>query len=214
MIEIETTTETSIPRGYRKNAEGHLVPESMIAPIDLARDELVREQVVKAKAMSTTLSEFKQHAFGDIAAFVDLSIERYGVTPRGRKGKGNITLYSFDGQYKVQVAVAEHIAFDERLQAAKCLIDACITRWAASSRDEIKLLVQDAFRVDQAGKINVGRVLGLRRLEIRDEKWQQAMKAIGESLQVVGSKEYIRFYERIGSSDQYRPISLDVAAVV
>ena len=62
-------------------------------------------------------------------------------------------------------------------------------------------------------KINTGRVLALRRLDIRDEKWQKAMQAIGESLQVVGSKEYVRFYERIGNTDQYRPISLDVAAV-
>ena len=75
------------------------------------------------------------------------------------------------------------------------------------------MLVQSAFDTDKEGKINTGRVLGLRRLDIRDEKWQMAMKAISESLQVVGSKEYIRFYERIGSSDQYQPISLDIAAV-
>ena len=62
-------------------------------------------------------------------------------------------------------------------------------------------------------KINTGRVLALRRLDIRDEKWQKAMMAIGESLQVVGSKEYVRFYERVGDSDQYQPINLDVAAV-
>ena len=55
--------------------------------------------------------------------------------------------------------------------------------------------------------------LALRRLDIRDEKWQKAMQAISESLQVVGSKEYIRFYERVGDSDQYQPISLDLATV-
>ena len=73
--------------------------------------------------------------------------------------------------------------------------------------------MQSAFQTDKEGKINTGRVLALRRLDIRDEKWQKAMLAIGESLQVVGSKEYVRFYERIGNTDQYRPISLDVAAV-
>ena len=127
--------------------------------------------------------------------------------------KGNLTLYSFDGAIKVQVAIAEHMVFDEHLQAAKHLIDECIIDWSQGSRDEIKVLVQSAFDTDKEGKINTGRVLGLRRLDIRDEKWQMAMKAISESLQVVGSKEYIRFYERIGSSDQYQPISLDIAAV-
>ncbi|RAP69965.1 DUF3164 family protein, partial [Candidatus Erwinia dacicola] len=39
------------------------------------------------------------------------------------------------------------------------------------------------------------------------------MNALSEAVQVVGSKSYIRLYERIGDTDQYRPISLDVAGV-
>jgi hypothetical protein len=54
-------------------------------------------------------------------------------------------------------------------------------------------------------------VLGLKRLNIRDEKWQRAMQAIADSVQVSGSKPYIRIYERIGDTDQFKPISLDVA---
>lgn len=74
-------------------------------------------------------------------------------------------------------------------------------------------LVNDAFRTDSQGEIRTARVLALRRLEITDERWQRAMQAIGEACQVVGSKSYIRVYERIGDTDQYRPISLDIAGV-
>ncbi|MCY1558712.1 hypothetical protein D9M68_956700 [compost metagenome] len=56
-------------------------------------------------------------------------------------------------------------------------------------------------------------MLALRRLQIGDERWQRAMQAIGEACQVVGSKSYIRVYERVGDTDQYKPISLDIAAV-
>ena len=56
-------------------------------------------------------------------------------------------------------------------------------------------------------------MLALRRLAIEDERWQRAMQAIGEACQVIGSKSYIRLYERIGDSDQFRPISLDLAGV-
>ena len=203
-------TKSTIPAGYRADASGRLVPETMIKPIDLTRDELVQELVRQAIAMHDALAEFKGRVFADLNAFVDLSAEQYGVKFGGKKG--NITLYTFDGRYKVQVAIAEHMVFDERLQAAKHLVDECIINWSEGSRDEIKVLVQSAFDTDKEGKINTGRVLGLRRLEIKDEKWQRAMQAIGESLQVVGSKEYVRFYERVGE-DQYKPISLDVAAV-
>lgn len=204
------TTKVSIPPGYRADANGRLVPEAMIKPIDRTRDELVIELVRQALAMHAALVEFKGRVFNDINAFVDLSAEQYGVKFGGKKG--NLTLYTFDGRYKVQVAIAEHMVFDERLQAAKHLIDECIIDWSQNSRDEIKVLVQSAFDTDKEGKINTGRVLGLRRLDIKDEKWQKAMQAISESLQVVGSKEYVRFYERVGE-DRYQPISLDVAAV-
>ena len=205
------TTENAIPEGYRADAKGCLVPESMIKPIDRARDELVQELARQAKGVSDGLRDFKAKVFADINAFVDLSAEQYDVKLGGKKG--NLTLFSFDGAFKVQVAIAEHMVFDERLQAAKHLIDECIIDWSQGSRDEIKVLVESAFQTDKEGKINTGRVLALRRLDIRDEKWQKAMQAIGESLQVVGSKEYVRFYERIGNTDQYQPISLDVAAV-
>lgn len=202
---------TTVPEGYRQDAQGRLVPESMIAPIDRTRDELVIELLKKAIATKQVLTAFKEQAMRDAEAFVTLSAEQYDVKLGGKKG--NITLHSFDGHYKVQIAVAENIQFDERLQAAKALIDGCINEWAQNSRDEIKVLVQDAFQTDKEGKISTGRVLGLRRLNITDDKWQRAMKAIGESVQVVGSKEYIRFYQRIGSSDKYEPISLDIASL-
>jgi hypothetical protein len=210
-MNTQTTPTGAALEGYRTDARGHLIPESLIKPIDLARDALVIELARQARTVSNSLREFKTRVFADINAFVELSSEQYGVKRGGKKG--NLTLYTFDGAFKVQVAIAEHMVFDERLQAAKHLIDECITDWSQGSRDEIKVLVQAAFQTDKEGKINTGRVLALRRLDITDEKWQTAMKAIGESLQVVGSKEYVRFYERIGNTDQYRPISLDVAAV-
>jgi hypothetical protein len=201
---MRNTATPAIPAGYRADASGRLIPESMIKPIDLTRDALVQEIARQAKLVSDSLREFKNRVFTDINAFVELSAEEYGVKLGGKKG--NLTLYSFDGAFKIQVQISERMVFDERLQAAKHLIDECITDWSQGSRDEIKVLVQDAFQTDQEGKINTGRVLALRRLDIKNEKWATAMK-------VVGSKEYVRFYERIAGSDEYRPISLDVAAV-
>ena len=208
---MSTDKTLTIPEGYRKDARGCLIPEGMIRPVDLKRDELVCLIAAEAIKMQDALRIFKLNVMHNINAFVDYSLNEYGVKLGG--SKGNLTLYSFDGAYKVQVSIADRMVFDERLQAAKALIDECITEWSQGSRDEIKVLVQDSFQTDKEGKINTGRVLSLRRLDIRDEKWTKAMKAIGESLQVVGNKEYVRFYERIEGSDEYRAISLDMAAV-
>lgn len=203
--------QQQIPAGYRVNAQGHLIPESLIKPIDLERDRLVQHLVDRASELSGELADFKAVAFGDIEAFVDLSAEQYGAKLGGKKG--NVTLLSFDGRYKVIRAVQEGIAFDERLQAARALIDDCLSEWTEGARPEVVALINDAFRTDTKGEIRTARVLALRRLEITDERWQRAMQAIGEACQVVGSKSYIRVYERIGDTDQYKPISLDIAGV-
>lgn len=208
---MNATEQATIPAGYRKDAQGRLIPESMIKPIDMERDSLVQAMITNAKGLNRQIGDFKVSVFGDVAAFVTLSAEQYDTKLGGKKG--NVTLYSFDGRYKVQVATADNTVFDERLQAAKALIDECVKEWSQGSRPEIQVLVQDAFQTDKEGNLNTGRILALRRLEIEDERWKRAMTAIGESVQVVGSKQYVRFYERVGDSDQYAPISLDIAAV-
>lgn len=209
---MNTATQFDVPPGYLQDAQGRLVPEKLIKPIDKARDSLVQELINKAAAVSEAMAKFKATAFGDIAAFVDMSAEQYDTKLGGKKG--NVTLFSFDGRFKVQFAVSESNQFDERLQAAKALIDECINEWSQGSRPEIQVLVQDAFRTDKEGNLNHGRILGLRRLDIDDERWMKAMKAIGESVQVVGSKQYVRFYKRrADDTDQYEAIPLDMAAL-
>lgn len=203
--------QNTIPPGYRPDPQGRLVPEELISPLDKARDELVLELARIATEYSARLAEFKERVFGDLQSFVDLSVETYNVKPRGLKG--NMTLYSFDGNYKIMYASHERLAFDERLQAAKACVDECILDWSKDSRAEIRALIQDAFQTDQEGHLRPGRILQLRRLKIDDPRWQQAMRAIGESVQVVGSKAYVRFYRRRGKTDQYDPISLDIAAL-
>lgn len=202
-------TETQAPEGYWVDAKGVLTPEHLIKDIDKARDQLVGEIIGRALALNKALAEFKVAGFGDIAAFVDLSANQYGVNVGGKKG--NVTLHTFDGRYKIQRAMQDRLAFDERLQAAKSLIDACLADWTESARPEIKVIVSEAFATDKEGKINTQRVLGLRRYDIDDERWLRAMTAIGEAVQVIGSRSYIRAYERVGDSDQYRSIALDIA---
>ncbi|MBP2842923.1 DUF3164 family protein [Pseudomonas sp. PNP] len=200
----------NVPEGFLKDAKGHLVPLELVKPIDMARNDLVLELVAKAQVVSATLAAFKADAFGDIKAFVDMSAEQYKAKVGGKKG--NVTLMSFDGQYKVVLAAQDNIRFDERLQAARALIDECLTEWTQDARSEVRAIVNEAFRADKQGEISTGRVLALRRMEIKDARWQRAMEAIGDAVQVVGSKSYIRVYQRVGESEQYVPIPLDIAS--
>lgn len=203
-----------IPAGYRSRADGTLVPESMVSDIDKLRDQTIMTLIGQAEEKSADLARFKAQAFSDIEAFVATSLEQYQVKAGGKKG--NLTLVTFDGNYKIVRHIAGRLVFDERLQAAKELLDEFFRERMEGLEidyDDIRLLVNHVFRVDQEGKINVGEVLGLRRIPITHAKWQLAMQAISDSVMVAGTKPYVRFYRRKGDSDQYEPIILDLAAV-
>ena len=202
--------ETTIPEGYMVNSQGYLVPVEQVKPIDIARNDLVLETVTTFGVMQRAMSEMKKRVMGDIDAFVEMSAEQYGVSLGGKKG--NITLMSFDGSYKLQLQISEYITFDERLQVAKTLIDECIHEWSDGARSEIRALVNNAFQVDKEGKVSTSRILGLRRLNIDHAKWNQAMQAISDSIQTVGSKSYIRAYQRQGENN-WKQITLDFAAL-
>lgn len=203
--------DTDIPGGYWKDANGNLIPESKVKDIDKLRHQVVMDLCLKAETHAQVLRTFKTDAMQEVSALVSTSLEQYGVKTGGEKG--NVTLMSFDGRYKLVRQMQDKIVFGEQLMAAKALIDECVHEWAQGASDNIKALVSHAFQTDKEGKINTGRVLSLRRLDIRDQKWQAAMQAIADSLQVASTKPYVRFYKRNETSGEYLAISLDVAAV-
>lgn len=196
---------------FMEDAYGRQVPVSMIKKFDLKRNDLVCSIMSRAFAERERLAEFKQQVWEEIQAFVDESAKDSGAKKLGGK-KGNITLTSFDGRYKLIVAVNDGILFNEKLQIAKQLIDECIGKWSKNARPELKVLVDDAFNVGKNGLVSTGKVLGLRRLNITDATWRRAMDAITESIQVVSSKTYMRFYER-QEDESYKQIPLDVASL-
>ena len=211
MTATTTPAAPAAPAGYWQDQHGNLVPDAKVKDIDKLRHQVVTDLCLMAKERSAALGKFKLDAMQEVAALVSTSMEQYGVKSGGTKG--NVTLVSFDGKYKLVRQMQDHIVFGEQLMAAKELIDECVQEWSEGANDNIRVLVGHAFQTDKEGKINTGRVLALRRLAIKDEKWQQAMQAIADSMQTASTKPYIRFYERMDATGEYRPISLDVAAV-
>ncbi|MCA1242966.1 DUF3164 family protein [Stappia stellulata] len=194
---------------YMRDAKGSLVPVEMIKPEDALEDETVRKIMGFARALSDQIARFRGHTFEDLGAFEALLAQEYGVSKGGRKG--NKTFMTFDGCMKVQVQVSDFIDFGPQLQIAKELIDECLNEWAADSRPEIRAIVTRAFNTDKAGQINRSEIFMLLRLDIEDERWRRAMDAIRQAMRVVGSKTYIRFYERDTPDGTWQPVTIDLA---
>lgn len=195
-----------------EDGRGGLVSVEAIKPIDRARNELVLGIMGKAFAERDRLRKLKAEIWEQVQEFIEASKKDSGLKKKLGGDKGNITLTSFDSKYKVIVAVNDTIQFSEKLQIAKALIDQCISKWSADARPELRALVNDAFRVGKNGVVSTARILGLRRLDIKDATWKKAMDAISESIMVANSKSYLRFYER-DAEGAYKQIPLDVASL-
>ena len=194
---------------YMQDAKGALVPVALIKPQHVLQDEVVRKIIGYAIALSAQVARFKAHTFEDLGGFEALLEQEYGSTIGG--AKGNKTLMSHDGLFKVQVQVADYIDFGPELQTAKGLIDECLNEWAAGARDELRAIVTRAFNTDKPGQINRSEVFMLLRLDIDDARWQRAMQAIRDAMRVVGSKTYVRCYRRETQEAQWEAVSIDLA---
>lgn len=194
---------------YMKDSKGRLVPVNNVKVTDKLRDDVVNNLVAAAKLEQEGLKAFKKSSYEDVHAFVGLVAAEHDVKFGGLKG--NISLLSFDGCRKVNVAISENITFDESLQVAKDKLDDLLLEWSNGANENIRIIIMDAFKVDQEGKISVTRLLELRRYEVQDERWKDAMNIISNSVVIAGSKSYIRFYERETPESEWCAISLDIA---
>lgn len=192
-----------------RNGKGHLVPLGQVKAEHLLEDQVVRRAFHFASELSAQISRFKAYTLEEIAGFQAVVAQEYGVK---LAAKGNVSLMSYDQLLKVQLKIAQLFDFGPELQAAKALFDECLTEWGAESRPELFAVVQDAFNVDSAGKINRSSLFALMRLQIEDERWQRAMAALRDSVRPVGSKEYVNFYRRESLTAKWEAVTIDVAA--
>lgn len=186
-----------------------MIPARLVKPADLLEDQLVRDLIDRAESLAATLAAFKVGVFNDVGAFLAILADQYDAQRGGKKG--NLTFTSFDGRLKVQVAVADHLTFGPELQVAKNLIDECIGEWGKDANDNIRVLVDHAFRVDKEGQVSRESIFALRRVSIADPRWTRAMEAIADSIRVAGTKTYVRFYRRDTAESSWRSVTLALA---
>lgn len=201
-----------VPKGFWRNAKGGFDPVSRIKDVDKLRDALVKSLCATAEEQSGVLTKLRQQAMAEVSEFIRLSAELHGAKFRGEAGKGGVTLFSYDGKYKVQRSCGESIGFTEGAQVAKQLMDECLQTWGKGSSHNYRAIVNSAFETDASGGLSVSRLMALRKPKIDDPKWQQALQILDESMVAVSSKMYIRFFKR-NEHGEYQPIPLDLTRV-
>lgn len=179
---------------YMKDRKGRLVPVDQVPAHDMEMDAFVRSNIAAAIELQQHMREFKQRVFGDCNAFIALLDEKYGVKRGG--AKGNVTFSTYDGEQQIIISMNNIVGFGPEIQSAKSLIDECIEDWSEGANEKLLAIINDAFVVDQQGKLNMSRIVSLLRIDIDDERWTEAKNAISDALIVNETKAYLNFRQR------------------
>lgn len=206
---LEPDLETVGGKVHWRGNKGELIPAENVPAKRQLEDETVRKIVAFGKPLSAQIARFRQHAFDDVDRFVALVDQDYNAKRGGRKG--NLTLTSVNGLFKVEAQYADLISFGPELQSAKALIDECLAEWSADAIAPLRAVVHNAFNVEKGGLINKAELMRLKTYEISDERWQRAMTAIDDSIRVVGTKRYVRIYARETLDDEFVQIPINAA---
>jgi len=191
---------------------GNEVHRDLVPHEEKLKTELVYDIVEKAVTGVRIMERFKERVTRDIKEYMEMMRQKYNLDV-AKGNKGNLTLQSFDGLRKLQVAVQQHIDFDEKLSLAKEKIDAYLKEKTKDADPEIQTLIMNAFEVDKKGNVDAKKIFALKKYKISDPLWREAMELIDEAVEIVGSKSYIRFYMRESIDEKWRNVSLDFAAV-
>jgi len=189
-------------------AEGREYPASILDPAIVKRDRIVQKVMKRAQRLHTSITNEKERMSAEVEKYLDDLAAQYDET-----WKGNAELVSFDGLFKVEVRNRERITFGVELQLAKQKIDECLKRWSQDSNINLRAIINEAFQVDKKGQIAKHRILGLRRYNIKDANWKDAMKLIDKAIQVTSTRQYLAFYQRGSIEEPFKLIPLNFSAI-
>ncbi len=198
-------------KGRWIDSTGNPVPPKYIDPVDKMRDRLVEKQIRQALVMQDRLRKYKAAVLADLDKYLTWLAERHGE--EALSPGGNYMLTGFSGRKRVQIKINKVIEFDERLHLAKQKIDDCLERWSQGANDNLKAVVFDAFKVDRKGNVDTKRILGLRKLKIKDKAWGEAMELITEAVTITGTRSYLMFQIRQDADAEWQTLRLDLAGV-
>jgi len=193
--------------GHWLNGTGEAVPQKYVPMIDRKRDGMVERLMKQAEALSEKLSAFRETIDTEVGKFLGEAAKQHNLV---LNEGGNYWFTGFSGDIRLEIKVGKLIDFDERLKFAKQKIDDCIERWSEGANDKLKLVVFDAFKTDAKGRLDTKRILGLRKLEIKDAVWEEAMELIGKAITITGTKTYVNFHRR-DEHGEWKGVCLDMA---
>jgi hypothetical protein len=178
------------------------------ADYEALRNETIDKLVTRAVVLSNMLKDFKTGVFDDLSTLYDLLKE---YSSRHADGKGNFTIESQDGDYKIEFSRQTLGSFDERAdQAAFHIIDFVNSRWSGDV--ETKELITGILERSK-GKFDIKQIQKLYAMEAKfnDPNWLEGIRLFKEAWRPSETKDYTRFWVKY--KGEYQAVNLNFSSI-
>jgi hypothetical protein len=184
------------------DALGRSIPVEYVEKFDIERDKVARRVLARYQKAEAYLLRVKAETLADIAAL------------RADGKTGNFQFMSFDALIRVRLDARTAIEFDHRFQEAQDLIFEYLDEITKETgRADIASIVQAAFKPSSGSLLSRAKVMSLTRIDIKHEKWTQAMDLLKQSQFAKMGKTYVYCETRSTPGGDFNTILLDFAAI-
>jgi hypothetical protein len=193
------------------NRNGKPVPERNIPKHIKRRDKTVTQImgiVSKLQARMIADKAKTRKLIEQYCKYVANVSDNSDLTP-----EGNIQLSDYANLNQVSLYTNQLIGFDERLNIAKGLINKCITKWSKGTNANLRVIVDNAFKMDKQGNLNRALILQLFQIEIQDKNWKKAIALIKDSIYTKETKQYLKIAKRNSTEDKFQGVTLDMSTL-
>lgn len=200
------------PEGWVHVEDGRLKRFADLTEFEQIREELLQPLVQDWMKMWLDMADLSARFDEAFDRLDELNAPRQ--TQRAKAGRpGSVTRYTLDRSLCIARKRADTVRYDEdKLLAAKALIDDCVERWSEGGRDEIKQIAELSFTKNAQGEYSRSGMVRLRRISSSDPKWREAMDKIRDAELVDGVASYKLISVR-DAQGHYQPLPLDIASV-
>lgn len=198
------------PEGCWTDREGRFVPLEDVSGYEQLREQYLAPLVHQHLALYLAVADLKAQMLDGIEALIALCWEEHGVKLGGKKH--NVTLYTYDGLFKVERSYQNRSRYDERIGAAEALIQEMLEDMKGALPDDARKLITAAFERNAQGEIRRAEMIRLRGLKLEDARYKHAMDIIADAEQIIDRACYITVSIR-DAAGKYIPLPLDFASV-
>lgn len=197
-----------------KDENGMQIPYSRVKNYERMYERKLPALAKTALDINKRLTAFKADVKNTALELYDAFLKDNDGKAPG-KGKGGITMFTFDRSIKVEVDVHDNITLDENfIGLAKAEFDELLKTALVDAKDFIEPIVTDAFETS-GGRLDHKKVLGLKRHahRITDERFHKALGYIDKAIRRVSTTEYFKISVQ-AENGQYHNIQLNFAKII